>query len=58
MATDPRYERAAATNGDGLGNGHRSFEERKWSARANIPGVEATDPIAYPAGLPGVRVGQ
>lgn len=30
----------------------------KWSARANIPGVKATDPIAYPAGMPGVRVGQ
>jgi len=30
----------------------------KWSARANIPGAKATDPIAYPAGMPGVRVGQ
>jgi uncharacterized protein len=30
----------------------------KWSARANVPGVKATDPIAYPAGMPGVRVGQ
>ena len=30
----------------------------KWSARANIPGVKTTDPIAYPAGMPGVRVGQ
>ena len=30
----------------------------KWSARANIPGIKATDPIAYPAGMPGVRVGQ
>ena len=30
----------------------------KWSARANIPGVQATDPIAYNAGMPGVRVGQ
>jgi hypothetical protein len=30
----------------------------KWSARANIPGAQATDPIAYPAGMPGVRVGQ
>jgi uncharacterized protein len=30
----------------------------KWSVRANIPGARATDPIAYPAGMPGVRVGQ
>jgi uncharacterized protein len=30
----------------------------KWSKRANIPGGKATDPIAYPAGMPGVRVGQ
>ncbi|HEY9241062.1 MAG TPA: GPR1/FUN34/YaaH family transporter [Streptosporangiaceae bacterium] len=30
----------------------------KWSKRANIPGVQATDPLAYPAGMPGVRVGQ
>jgi succinate-acetate transporter protein len=30
----------------------------KWSARANIPGVKTTDPIAYPAGMPGVRIGQ
>jgi len=30
----------------------------KWNARANVPGVKATDPIAYPAGMPGVRVGQ
>ena len=30
----------------------------KWNARANIPGAQATDPIAYPAGMPGVRVGQ
>ncbi len=30
----------------------------KWSKRANIPGAKATDPIAYPAGMPGVRVGQ
>jgi hypothetical protein len=27
-------------------------------ARANIPGTKATDPIAYPAGMPGVRAGQ
>jgi uncharacterized protein len=30
----------------------------KWSKEANIPGAQATDPIAYPAGPPGVRVGQ
>jgi len=30
----------------------------KRPARANIPGTKATDPIAYPAGMPGVRVGQ
>jgi hypothetical protein len=30
----------------------------KWSARVNIPGTKTTDPIAYPAGMPGVRVGQ
>lgn len=30
----------------------------KWSKKANIPGARATDPIAYPAGMPGVRVGQ
>jgi uncharacterized protein len=30
----------------------------KWSKGANIPGGKATDPIAYPAGMPGVRVGQ
>jgi hypothetical protein len=30
----------------------------RWSARANIPGARATDPLAYPAGMPGVRVGQ
>jgi hypothetical protein len=30
----------------------------KWSKAANIPGARATDPIAYPAGMPGVRVGQ
>ena len=30
----------------------------KWSLRANIPGARATDPISYPAGMPGVRVGQ
>jgi hypothetical protein len=30
----------------------------KWSARANVPGTQVTDPIEYPAGMPGVRVGQ
>jgi succinate-acetate transporter protein len=30
----------------------------KWSKAGNIPGAKATDPIAYPAGMPGVRVGQ
>jgi uncharacterized protein len=30
----------------------------KWSKTANVPGAKATDPIAYPAGMPGVRVGQ
>jgi hypothetical protein len=30
----------------------------KWSARANVPGAKVTDPIAYAAGMPGVRVGQ
>ena len=29
----------------------------KWS-KASISGVRATDPISYPAGMPGVRVGQ
>jgi hypothetical protein len=30
----------------------------KWNARANIPGAQATDPLAYPAGMPGVKAGQ
>ena len=30
----------------------------KWSKAGNIPGARVTDPIAYPAGMPGVRVGQ
>lgn len=30
----------------------------KWSKRANVPGAKITDPIAYPAGMPGVKVGQ
>jgi hypothetical protein len=58
MATDPRYERG------GNGYAHRNWEDLavaevgKWSKTANIPGVKATDPIAYPAGMPGVKVGQ
>lgn len=30
----------------------------KWSKSANVPGAKVTDPLAYPAGMPGVRVGQ
>ena len=30
----------------------------KWSKEANVPGGAPTRPIAYPAGMPGVRVGQ
>ena len=30
----------------------------KWTKKGNIPGARATDPLAYPAGMPGVRVGQ
>jgi succinate-acetate transporter protein len=31
----------------------------KWARRAFVPGARgATDPLAYPAGMPGVRVGQ
>jgi uncharacterized protein len=30
----------------------------KWAKRANIPGAKLTDPLAYPAGMPGVKVGQ
>jgi hypothetical protein len=30
----------------------------KWRADANVPGRAAAEPIAYPAGMPGVRVGQ
>ena len=30
----------------------------KWSKKANIPGAKITDPIAYPSGMPGVKVGQ
>lgn len=30
----------------------------KWSKAANMPSARATDPIAYRAGMPGIRVGQ
>ena len=30
----------------------------KWTKAGNVPGARATDPIAYQAGMPGVRVGQ
>jgi hypothetical protein len=30
----------------------------KWPKNANIPGAKVTDPIAYPAGMPGLKVGQ
>jgi succinate-acetate transporter protein len=30
----------------------------KWSKRHNVPGAKVTDPLAYPAGMPGVKVGQ
>lgn len=30
----------------------------KWFKAVNVPGARATGPIAYPAGMPGVRVGQ
>ena len=30
----------------------------KWSRTANVPGAKVTDPLAYSAGMPGVRVGQ
>jgi succinate-acetate transporter protein len=30
----------------------------RWSKEANIPGRQAIDPIAYPVGMPGVKVGQ
>lgn len=29
-----------------------------WSRAGNVPGAKATDPIAYPGGMPGVKVGQ
>lgn len=30
----------------------------KWSKAANVPGRKPTKPLAYPQGMPGVRVGQ
>jgi hypothetical protein len=30
----------------------------KWSKAANVPGRKPTVPMAYEAGMPGVRVGQ
>lgn len=30
----------------------------KWSKTANVPGAKVADPIAYPGGMPGVKVGQ
>ncbi|MGE5285918.1 MAG: GPR1/FUN34/YaaH family transporter [Micromonosporaceae bacterium] len=30
----------------------------KWRKQANIPGRAATNPLAYPVGMPGVKVGQ
>jgi hypothetical protein len=30
----------------------------KWSKAANVPGAKVTDPIAYPSGMPGLKVGQ
>ena len=30
----------------------------KWSKDANVPGAKVTDPIGYPAGMPGLKVGQ
>lgn len=30
----------------------------KWSKSANVPGAKHTDPLAYPSGMPGVKVGQ
>jgi hypothetical protein len=30
----------------------------KWSKDANIPGRKPVSPIQFPAGMPGVRVGQ
>lgn len=30
----------------------------KWAKSANVPGAKVTDPLEYPAGMPGVRVGQ
>ncbi len=30
----------------------------KWSKAANVPGAKVTDPISYPNGMPGLKVGQ
>ncbi|MBO0817246.1 MAG: hypothetical protein J2P30_19135, partial [Actinobacteria bacterium] len=30
----------------------------KWSRHANVPGAKLTDPIEYPGGMPGVKIGQ
>jgi hypothetical protein len=30
----------------------------RWARRPFVPGARTTDPLAYPAGMPGVRVGQ
>jgi succinate-acetate transporter protein len=38
--------------------GHTILPLGKYSAAANIPGRRATEPIGYPGGMPGARVGQ
>lgn len=38
--------------------GRTIIPRSKWSKQAAIPGQPATDPIAYPAGMPGLKVGQ
>jgi succinate-acetate transporter protein len=30
----------------------------KWAKHANVPGAKVTSAIEYPAGMPGVKVGQ
>jgi len=30
----------------------------RWSKQANVPGTRVADPIGYPAGMPGLKVGQ
>lgn len=30
----------------------------KWSRSASVPGAKVTDPIAYQAGMPGLKVGR